>query len=207
MRRKFEGEGIMKYDPERHHRHSIRLKGYDYTQAGAYFVTVCTKDRACLFGDVADGEMRLNQIGYIVRQCWLAIPEHFPRVLLDEFMVMPNHVHGIIVIIRATHNVGATHASPQPNASPLRARPHGPQRQSVASIVGSFKSAATKRINEHRGTPGTPVWQRNYYEHIIRNDESLNRIRQYIMNNPLQWTLDRENPAVVTPKPKNAWNI
>ena len=183
------------------HRRSIRLKGYDYTRAGAYFVTICTKDRACLFGDVSDGVMRLNQMGQIVWQCWLAIPDHFPHVLLDEFVVMPNHVHGIIVIM-ATHIVGARHAVGATHASPLQnddtpTRPRGPQRQSVASIVGSFKSAATKRINEQRGTPGAPVWQRNYYEHIIRDDESLNRIRQYIAENPLHWYLDRENPNAI----------
>jgi REP element-mobilizing transposase RayT len=182
----------MRYDPEKHHRRSIRLKGYDYTQAGAYFVTICTKDRACLFGHVADGVMRLNQMGHIVRQCWLAIPDHVPHVLLDEFVVMPNHVHGIIVIM-PTHDVGATHASPRPNHD-TPTRPRGPQRQSLGSIVGSFKSAVTKRINELRGTPGAPVWQRNYYEHIIRNDDDMARIRKYIVNNPLQWALDRENP-------------
>jgi len=192
-----------------HHRRSIRLKGYDYTRAGAYFVTICTKDRACLFGDVADGVMRLNQMGHIVRKCWLAIPDHVPHVLLDEFVVMPNHVHGIVVIV-STDTVGATHASPPQHASPLQnddtpTRPRGPQRQSVASIVGSFKSAATKRINEQRGTPGTPVWQRDYFEHIIRNDESLNRIREYILNNPLQWALDRENPLAQGAEPEDAW--
>jgi REP element-mobilizing transposase RayT len=186
-----------------HHRRSIRLKGYDYTRAGAYFVTICTKDRACLFGDVSDGVTRLNQMGHIVRQCWLAIPDHFPHVLLDEFVVMPNHVHGIIVIM-ATHIVGATHASPLQNDD-TPTRPRGPQPRSVASIVGSFKSAATKRINEHRGTPGAPVWQRDYFEHIIRNDESLNRIREYILNNPLQWALDRENPLAQGAEPEDAW--
>lgn len=179
----------------KNHRRSIRLKGYDYTQAGAYFVTICTKDRACLFGDVADGVMRLDQMGHIVRQCWLAIPDHFPHVLLDEFVVMPNHVHGIIVIM-ATHDVGATHASPLQNDD-TPTRPRGPQPRSVASIVGSFKSAAAKRINEHRGTPGAPIWQRNYYEHIIRDDESLNLIRNYIADNPLRWYLDRENPNAI----------
>jgi len=179
----------------KNHRRSIRLKGYDYTQAGAYFVTICTKDRACLFGDVADGVMRLNQMRHIVRQCWLAIPDHFPHVLLDEFVVMPNHVHGILVIM-PTHDVGATHASPLQNDD-TPTRPRGPQPRSVASIVGSFKSAAAKRINEHRGTPGAPIWQRNYYEHIIRDDESLNRIRQYIAENPLHWYLDRENPNAI----------
>jgi REP element-mobilizing transposase RayT len=176
-----------------HHRRSIRLKGYDYTRAGAYFVTICTKDRACLFGDVADGVMRLNQMGHIVRQCWLAIPDHVPPVLLDEFVVMPNHVHGIIVLVSPLQN----------DDTPTR--PRGPQRQSVGSIVGSFKSAATKRINEQRGTPGAPVWQRDYFEHIIRNDESLNRIREYILNNPLQWALDRENPLARGAEPEDAW--
>ena len=116
---------------------------------------------------------------------------------------MPNHVHGIIVIM-ATHDVGATHASPLQNDD-TPTQPRGPQRQSVASIVGSFKSAATNRINEHRGTPGAPVWQRNYFEHIIRDDESLNRIREYILNNPLQWALDRENPLAQGAKPEDAW--
>jgi len=195
--------------PPLHRRRSIRLKGYDYTRAGAYFVTICTKDRACLFGDVAAGVMRLNQMGHIVRQCWLAIPDHVPHVLLDEFVVMPNHVHGIIVIV-STDTVGATHASPPQHASPLQnhdtpTRPRGPQRQSVGSIVGSFKSAATKRINEQRGTPGAPVWQRDYFEHIIRNDESLNRIREYILNNTLQWALDRENPLAQGAEPEDAW--
>jgi len=180
----------------KNHRRSIRLKGYDYTQAGAYFVTICTKDRACLFGDVADGVMRLNQMGHIVRQCWLAIPNHVPHVLLDEFVVMPNHVHGIIVIM-PTHDVGATHASPLQNDD-TPTRPRGPQPRSVASIVGSFKSAAAKRINEHRGTPGAPIWQRNYYEHIIRDDESLNLIRNYIADNPLRWQIDAENPNTIS---------
>jgi REP element-mobilizing transposase RayT len=185
-----------------HRRRSIRLKGYDYTRAGAYFVTICTKDRTCLFGDVADGVMRLNQMGHIVRQCWLAIPEHFPHVLLDEFVVMPNHVHGIIVIM-ATHIVGARHAVPQQFGKPEQFAK--PVPGSIPTIVRSFKSAATKRINHHRGTPGAPVWQRDYFEHIIRNDESLNRIREYILNNPLQWALDRENPLAQGAEPEDAW--
>jgi len=125
----------------------------------------------------------------------LAIPDHFPHVLLDEFVVMPNHVHGILVMM-PTHDVGATHASPLQNDD-TPARPRGPQPRSVASIVGPFKSAAAKRINEQRGTPGAPIWQRNYYEHIIRDDESLNQIRQYIAENPLRWYLDRENPNAI----------
>ena len=206
----------MKFNSEKHYhsidtsqgRRSIRLKGYDYSQPGAYFITICTANRACLFGEVVDGNMQLNPMGHIARQCWLAIPDHFPNTALDEFIIMPNHVHGIIwivekpnvenddandAIVGATHAiVGATHASPlhtQPNP------PRGPKRQSIGAIVGSYKSAVTKRINERRNTPGATVWQRNYYEHVIRNDESLNRIRQYILENPIRWHLDRENPA------------
>ncbi|WP_245971562.1 transposase [Calidithermus terrae] len=192
------------YDPHNHHRRSIRLKGYDYAQAGAYFVTICTRDRACLFGEVVDGEMRLNDAGRIARQCWLDIPNHFPHAELDQSVIMPNHVHGIIVLVNPS--VGATHASPlRPVASPLRNRARGPQRQSISAIVGSFKSAVTKHINEHRGTPSMPVWQRNYYEHIIRDDSSLQRIRGYIAANPLRWQYDRENPAAAAPDSEDAW--
>jgi REP element-mobilizing transposase RayT len=184
-------------------RRSIRLQGYDYTQPGAYFITICTQDRACLFGKVADGQMQLNDAGKTAEQCWQEIPSHFPTVVLDVFVVMPNHLHGIVVL---NDYVGATHASPlqRNNASPVQngvspGRPRGPQGRSIASIIGSFKSAVTKRINEIRMTPGASVWQRNYYEHIIRDDESLNRIREYIANNPLQWEFDRENPGFTGP--------
>jgi len=188
----------------RPNRRSIRLRGYDYTYPGAYFVTLCTLGRACLFGDVVDGKMRLNAAGRIVRQCWQQIPTHFPNAALDDFVVMPNHVHGIIVLTD-TNVVGATHASPQPHENASPARPHGPQRRSVASIVGSFKSAVARRINALRDTPGASFWQRNYYEHIIRDDESLNRIRQYILDNPMRWAMDRENPATVQPEPEDIW--
>ncbi len=216
----------MGFDPEKYRRRSIRLKGYDYRTPGAYFVTLCTRDRACLFGEVVDGEMRLNEWGEIARRNWLAIPEHFPHVELDEFVMMPNHVHGIIWIVGDDDVVvGATHASPlQQSASPLQrpeppvhpqsqpasplqqsapplrlpshqpTEPRGPKPGSVGAIIGSFKSATARHINEFRGTPGVPVWQRNYYEHVIRNEESLNRIRQYILANPLCWHTDRENP-------------
>jgi REP element-mobilizing transposase RayT len=140
--------------------------------------------------------VHLNQFGNIVQECWIAIPEHFPKVILDEFVIMPNHVHGIIVIAE-TPRVGATHASP------LHKHPRGPQRQSVGAIVGSFKSAVTKRINECRAAPSEPVWQRNYYEHVIREEASLNRVRKYIAENPLQWAYDPENPSVVSSERKD----
>ena len=123
----------MPYDPQKHHRRSIRLKGYDYTQPGAYYVTLCTKARQCLFGDVIKGEMRLNSLGHIAFTCWQAIPEHFPHVELDAFVVMPNHLHGILVISDTL--VGATHASPlhHPNVLSLR-KPCGPTPKSVEAI-------------------------------------------------------------------------
>ncbi|MBF0508269.1 MAG: transposase [Deltaproteobacteria bacterium] len=180
----------MVYDPTRHHRCSIRLQGYNYVQAGAYFVTICVQGRACLFGDVVNGEMRLSIMGCIVYKCWQEILVHFSNVVLDAVVIMPNHVHGIIVIDNdgVAYAVGATHASP------LR----GPRPRSIGAIVGSFKSAAAKRINKHRSTLGAPVWQRHYYEHIIRSDESLYRIREYIVNNPMRWEFDRENPVRAT---------
>ena len=193
-------------------RKSIRLRGYDYTQAGAYFITLCTWNRACLFGEIAAGQMRLNTMGHIAADYWQAIPRHFQMVELDAWVAMPNHFHGIVWIT----DVGATHASPlRRNASPLRGnasplrrnasslrgnasplRASGPPRRSLGAIIGSFKSATAKRINALRGTSGAPIWQRNYHEHILRSDESLNRIRQYILDNPAQWATDRENPSM-----------
>lgn len=178
----------------KHHRHTIRLRDYDYAEAGAYFITLVAHDRECLFGAIADAEMQLNDCGLIVTACWEAIPHHFPNVELDAFVVMPNHMHGIIVI---TDLVRATHASPPPNASthlhstPVpdaprieRHQPRGPQSGSLAAIAGSFKSATAKRINHFRCAREAKVWQRNYYEHVIRDETALNRIRQYIVNNP-----------------------
>ena len=187
----------MTYDPARHHRRSIRLKGYDYTQAGAYFVTLCVQGRECLLGAVTAGEMILNELGQIVREEWERSSEIRREIELDEFVVMPNHTHGIVWIIE-TDDVRASVRPPQP--APVRAHGRAPQRapqrapKSLGSFVAGFKSAATKRINEQRGMPGVPVWQRNYYEHIIRNDADLQRIREYIVNNPLKWDLDQLHP-------------
>jgi len=168
-------------------RRSIRLPEYDYAQPGAYFITACAHDRACLFGDIVGTDMRLNEWGEIAAECWRAIPDHFEHVTLDEYVIMPNHVHGILVIEDDwAGNVRATHASPVP--------PRGPQPRSIGAIVGSFKSATARRINDLRGTPDTRVWHRNYYEHVIRSEESLRQIRQYIADNPIHWADDRENP-------------
>jgi len=179
----------MTYDPHNHHRRSIRLKGYDYARAGAYFVTICTRNRECLFGEVVDGKLWLNDAGRIVADVWEWLGIQYDYVELDEWVVMPNHLHGIIVIVDDDRRGGS-------RTAPTRTAPTPPtQRKPIGRLVGAFKTVSTKHINEHRGTPGVPVWQRNYYEHIIRNDPSLQRIRAYIANNPLRWHHDRENPA------------
>jgi len=177
----------MTYNPEKHHRRSIRLKGYDYSQAGAYYVTICTQNRACLFGDIVGGEMRLNDTGKIVADSWLWLASQYDYVELDEWVVMPNHIHGIIIVNDCR---GDSHCRGDSRIAPTE------KRKPIGRLIGAFKTVSTKHINIMRGTPGIPVWQRNYYEHIIRNDTSLNRIRAYIVNNPIQWELDMENPNI-----------
>jgi len=182
------------FDPDKHHRRSIRLPGYDYSRSGAYFVTICAQDRACLFGDIADGVMRLNDAGRVVADSWQWLESQYDYVELDEWMVMPNHIHGIIVITDDNDNGGCRGGSR--TAPTGDARNATPKRKPIGRLIGAFKTVSTKRINELRGTPGISVWQRNYYEHIIRNNDELNRIRDYIANNPKQWEIDQENPNV-----------
>ncbi len=173
------------------YRRSIRLQHYNYTHAGMYFFTVCTHNRQPLFGDVTNAEVKLNQFGRIVWEAWRNSANIRQEIELDSFIVMPNHAHGVIVFRNLDH-VGATGRSP---FLP------GPPKHSLGSFIAGFKAAVTKRINEVRGTPKTPVWQRNYYEHVIRNEESLQRIREYILNNPAQWDLDPENPEAKGDRP------
>jgi REP element-mobilizing transposase RayT len=174
-----------KADKRRPQRQSTRLRGYDYTQCGAYFVTICAWKRRSLFGEVVNGEMHSNALGDVVAEAWLAIPMHFRAVELDTYTVMPNHAHGIVVIA-----VAAQHAAPSHPPSPPFAVAPG----SLGAIVRSFKSAVTKRANEIGIRFAPQLWQRNYYEHVIRNDDSLGRIREYIAANPARWELDAENP-------------
>jgi REP-associated tyrosine transposase len=288
--------GWMKYDPKRHHRRSIRLREYDYSSPGAYFTTLCTHDEQCLFGEIVDGHMHRSQYGEIVQEEWLRSATIRKEIQLDAWVVMPNHVHGIVIITSpagahghapaiapekaeahgneptpgVSSTVGAhgdvpaiapekaeahgdvpaiapekaeAHGNvPTPGVSstvgahgdvpaiaPEKAEAHGdvpydrtprgttsasivtrahghaplrnapPQRRprSLGTFVSGFKSAVKIRVNQMRGAPGAPVWQHNYYEHVVRNEDELNQIREYILNNPLRWALDRENPGRV----------
>jgi len=262
----------MPYNPRIHHRRSIRFKVHDYTQPAAYFVTLCTHERAHLFGQVVDGAMQLNECGEIVRAEWFQTAVVRPYVVLnpDEFVVMPNHIHGIIWIVgndngddgvdnggdarndgsggdtprndgdgrrdggdgcrnggdgcrnggdgyrnggdqscggtvvgaqrRCAPTFAPKNATFPPGATPTStgratrgATPTNVVPGSLGAIVRSFKSVVTRRINIMRNTPGAPVWQRNYYEHIIRTDRALNAIRRYVADNPRRWHLDRKN--------------
>lgn len=187
----------MKYDRDKHHRRSIRLKEYDYRQFGAYFVTVCTQNRACLFGAVAAGEMQLNNAGEISKATWNELPARFPSVGLDAFVVMPNHIHGVII-------VGAQFIAPSDGfgtaAIDQGVMNHAP---TLGEMMRAYKAVSTRSIRQ-AGTPDF-AWQRNYYEHVIRDEESLNRIRQYIHDNPARWEFDRENPVATTLEREDAW--
>ena len=148
-------------------------------------MTICTHGRECLLGEVVDERVRLHPIGAVIQACWDDLPSHFPCVELDTFVVMPNHVHGAIVLTM----VGAQHAAPlRDNVQP----------GSLGAIVRSFKSAATRRANQLRGTPGVPLWQRNFYEHIVSSEEDLAHVRQYIVDNPSTWAEDEDNPLKVS---------
>ncbi len=192
-----------------HKRKSIRLSGYDYAQAGAYFVTICCQDREELLGEIVNGEMVLNEFGNMVLFSWNDLVNHVAGIELDEFVIMPNHVHGIVVIVgdgslgaglepaltvgagsepAPTGNVGHTGTIARP--APARTDADRAKRQPLSEIVRQFKTFSARRINEKRGTPGIRVWQRNYWEHIIRNDEDYGNISAYILNNPGQWELD-----------------
>ena len=192
----------MKYDPAKHHRRSIRLQGYNYSQAGAYFITICTWQRECLFGEIIDGEMQLSPWGEIVNLHWQNLPKYHRHLELDEFVIMPNHLHGIIVLINNNNNsvgAGLADISGQKQITSQQ-NPPFPISQSqtksknLPEILRGFKTFSARRINQMRRTSGVPVWQRNYYEHIIRHEESLQYIRQYTINNPLSWELDQLHP-------------
>ncbi|EAT58672.1 transposase [Chlorobium ferrooxidans] len=178
----------MKCDPTQNlHRRSIRLSGYDYSRSGAYFITICTHNRFSLFGQITDGEMHLNDSGRMIERCWNEIPVHFPHVELDAFVVMPNHVHGIVAI------ADSPNPPRKPPITPIQ--PSGTSK-TIGSIVRGFKIGVTTWMRQN--TNVHDVWQRNYWERIIRNEPELNRIREYILNNPVNW--DSDSLYVVNPQ-------
>lgn len=173
-------------------RQSTRLHGFDYSQPGAYFITICIRKHKSLLGNVSNGVMVLNSVGEIVQSCLTEIPAYFPNTELSAYIIMPNHVHGIIPV---NSPVGARHAVPEcakkllPNIESFGE----PVKSSLPTIVRSFKSAVTRSVNISRGNRQSSFWQRGYYEHVIRNEEELIQIGEYILGNPLKWEEDREN--------------
>ena len=192
----------MAYNPEIHRRHSLRLKGYDYTHVGAYFVTIVTQGRSCLFGEIVGKEMQLNEAGDMACGIWKALPQRFPSIEIDLFVVMPNHLHGIIVINqpkRAITRVVPTETRDGETAAPIK------DQFALGEIIGAYKSLTT--VEYVRGVKTMKwlafdrrLWQRNYYEHIVRHDESFRDLQQYILDNPAQWAFDKENPLAKTPE-------
>jgi putative transposase len=231
--------GVMAFDPDKHHRRSIRLKGFDYSSPGAYFITIYTQHRECLFGEIVDGVMTFNRFGKMVANHWANLTKYHAHVQLDEFVIMPNHVHGIIVLtdVESDPAVGAGFDDPildktrswiTKPALPDPSRSHSsskkgdrashsggdgagfgdrgldgteqwlakpaPTVHGISEIIRGFKTFSARRINQIRQTPGCPVWQRNYYEHIIRDESALQNIRKYIRNNPKSWVQDQLHP-------------
>lgn len=179
----------MKFETSKNQRSSIRLKEFDYSQSGGYFVTICTYKGECLLGNVINGEMRLSKSGDIVNKFWHKIAGHFPNVKTDVFVVMPNHTHGIIFITdECRGGVSPPLRCHQgEETSPL-------QKRVLGQIIAYFKYQTTKQVNQILNTAGTSLWQRNYYEHVIRNEYDLRQIREYIVNNTLKREMDSENP-------------
>jgi putative transposase len=174
----------MKYNPEIHHRKSIRIKEYDYSQSGYYFVTICSYNRENIFGKIIDGKIELNDFGEIVKDELRNTERNRLYVEIDYYCIMPNHLHFILII----NDRGRDTARRVPTETF-----GNPVKGSLPTIIRSIKSAITKKINEIRKSPGVPIWQRNYYEHIIRNEKELYEIRKYIENNPLNWNRDEYN--------------
>jgi putative transposase len=193
------------------HRHSIRLKNYDYSLNGAYFVTICTYQKECILSQIIDRQIHINSVGQVIENELIVSVEKRQHIELDVYAIMPNHIHFIVFIEsdvgarrclaqKTLANKGQGAALPlqgcgiwQGIALPLRDK-RGYAPNSLNEFVGNFKSFSTKRINTIQNRKGTHFWQRNYYERIIRNEKELNNIREYIINNPVNWMLDEENP-------------
>lgn len=202
-------------DTTHSHRRLLRLKNYDYAGAGAYYVTVVTQARVCLFGGIINGEMQLNEAGFLVQRAWNDLPNHYANASLGAFVIMPNHVHGVIILsdvegrVAQTERAGRAGLRPAPTPAPtttsihasasitVRAEAHSSKIHALPEIIRAFKSFSARRINENRNNIGGSIWQRNYYEHVIRNEEELNGIYEYIAANPQNWEDDSENIACI----------
>jgi len=189
----------MPFDYSKPHRKAIRLKGYDYSRNGLYYITICTKDRKCLFGEIKDGKMQKNEYGEILESVWNGLPSHYPNVILHEHIVMPDHFHAIIQIDNG-HNGDNASVGDGLKPSPTDMQPSDPGMQptkhGLTEFVRALKTFSARKINELRQTQGTSVWQRNYYEHIIRNDDEYYRTVNYIKENPAKWN-DDDGKSVV----------
>ncbi|MCX6639105.1 MAG: transposase [bacterium] len=175
----------MKYDPQYHHRRTIRLPRYDYSSNGIYFITLCVEGGVCLFGEIVDEKMLMNENGKIIDEEWLKSAKMRKTINLDSYIIMPNHFHAILRLIDEEIESKQQGA----RSAPLHRAP-----RSLGSFIAGFKSASTRRLNELTDTCSEIVWQRNYYEHIIRSPSELQRIRTYIDDNPANWDKDEENP-------------
>ncbi len=201
----------IKFNPQKHHRRSIRLRGYDYSQPGAYFITIVTYQRECLFGEIVGGEMKLNQYGKIVDHAWHDLPNHYRHVEPGVLCSMPNHVHGVIILIDDSRGGSSefilassqkwqtrpykTSEFTEASSKYWQTCPYKPyKRHALPEIVRAIKSFSAKRINALRNIHGISVWQRNYYEHIIRNDREMYNISRFVESNPSAWMNHDENP-------------
>jgi len=190
----------MAYNPNTHNRKSIRLKEFDYSQPGLYFVTICCQDRKCLFGAIKNNDMILNNAGQMINDEWLKLPQRFPNIKLHEYIVMPNHFHGILEIVGETLVVSRNDATTQNDNTTQKGQPQGfgPTGKTLGDMVGAFQSITTvKYINGVKTKNwerfNKKMWQRNYWEHIIRNKKSLIKIGEYIIDNPKKWDNDKFN--------------
>jgi len=185
----------VKFDPDIHQRRSIRLRGHDYSTAGYYFVTICVQGRKCLLGEIANGEVVLNDAGMVVENIWMELPSKYPGIRIDTHIIMPNHFHGIIIL---QSPVGAPLAAPSyrqgriTNQGAASSTPT--DNKTLGDVIRAFKSISAIGVNKIVGRSGQPLWRRNYYERIIRNEEELHQTRQYVRDNPIQWRTDDENP-------------
>ena len=174
---------------------TVRMHGWDYSNTGYYFITICTKDRVCWFGNIVDGEIRLSEIGEIVIDEWRKTERIRWDVKFDEWVVMPNHIHGIVIIINGCDANRCRDVARYVSTGENTMSRISPKPRSLSAIIRSFKSAATKRIHE-TGCKKF-FWQARFHNHVIGNEKSLDRIRQYIVNNPRNWSKDRNNPGPI----------